>query len=130
MKNGIKNHQSILDKLNIQQLNPMQEKMQLAFEKESDIVLLSPTGTGKTLAFLLPIIAALDRKCTEIQVLILVPSRELALQIEQVVREMGTGYKTNAVYGGRSGSEDRIDLKHTSAILIGTPGRIADHLSK
>lgn len=130
MKNGIKNHQSILDKLNIQQLNPMQEKMQLAFEKGPDIILLSPTGTGKTLAFLLPIIAALDRKCTEVQVLILVPSRELALQIEQVVQEMGTGYKTNAVYGGRSGSEDRIDLKHTPTILIGTPGRIADHLSK
>jgi len=125
-----KNHQNILDKLNIQQLNPMQEKMQLAFEKDSDIVLLSPTGTGKTLAFLLPIIAALDTKCTEVQVLILVPSRELAIQIEQVIREMGTGFKTNAVYGGRSGSEDRIDLKHTPTLLIGTPGRIADHMRK
>jgi superfamily II DNA/RNA helicase len=130
MTSTTKNHQNILDKLNIQQLNPMQEKMKLAFEKSSDIVLLSPTGTGKTLAFLLPIIASLDKNCSGVQVLILVPSRELALQIEQVTREMGTGFKTNAVYGGRSGSEDRIDLKHTPAILIGTPGRVADHMRK
>jgi superfamily II DNA/RNA helicase len=92
--------------------------------------LLSPTGTGKTLAFLLPIIAELEINCSEIQVLIVVPSRELAIQIEQVIREMGTGYKANAVYGGRAGSKDRTEIKHRPAILIGTPGRIADHLRR
>ncbi|MFB0906688.1 MAG: DEAD/DEAH box helicase, partial [Spirosomataceae bacterium] len=56
--------------------------------------------------------------------------RELAIQIEQVAREMGTGYKVNAFYGGRSFNKDRIDLKHPPAILIGTPGRIADHLRR
>jgi len=62
--------------------------------------------------------------------LILAPSRELAIQIEQVARNMGTGYKVNAVYGGRSGSQDRLDLRHLPAVLIGTPGRIADRLRR
>ena len=125
-----KNQKNILSKLNIEQLNPMQEEAQQAIHSGSEIVLLSPTGTGKTLAFMLPIIAELDAKCAEIQVLILVPSRELAIQIEQVIREMGTGYKTNAFYGGRNFSKDRMDLNHPPAILIGTPGRISDHIKR
>ena len=56
--------------------------------------------------------------------------KELAIQIEQVVREMGAGIKVNAVYGGRSGAKDKIDLKHQPAILISTPGRMADHLEE
>ena len=125
-----KNQEEILEKLKIEKLNPMQIEAQSTIESNSNIVLLSPTGTGKTLAFLLPIIQDLDINCSEIQALIVVPSRELAIQIEQVIREMGTGFKANAVYGGRAGSQDKIDLKHRPAILIGTPGRIADHLRK
>jgi len=125
-----KNQKNILSKLNIEQLNPMQEEAQQAIHSGSEIVLLSPTGTGKTLAFMLPIIAELDAKCADVQVLILVPSRELAIQIEQVIREMGTGYKTNAFYGGRNFSKDRMDLNHPPAILIGTPGRISDHIMR
>ncbi|MDA3892987.1 MAG: DEAD/DEAH box helicase [Salinivirgaceae bacterium] len=128
MINEKKNHENILSKLSIEKLNEMQLEAQKAIENNPDIVLLSPTGTGKTLAFLLPIIAALDAACKDVQVLILVPSRELAIQIEQVIREMGTGYKTNAVYGGRAGSQDRIDLKQAPTILVGTPGRVADHM--
>jgi superfamily II DNA/RNA helicase len=130
MSSTIKSQKEILDKLRIETLNPMQEEAQSAILSNADIVLISPTGTGKTLAFLLPIISALDANCSEIQTLIIVPSRELAIQIEQVIREMGAGYKTNAVYGGRAGSKDRIDLKHRPAILIGTPGRIADHIRR
>ncbi|MBL6964755.1 MAG: DEAD/DEAH box helicase, partial [Bacteroidetes bacterium] len=130
MSSTIKNQQKILDKLDIEKLNPMQEEAQLTIKSNSEVVLLSPTGTGKTLAFLLPIITELDVDCPEVQVLIIVPSRELSIQIEQVIREMGSGYKTNAVYGGRAGSQDKIDLKHRPAILIGTPGRIADHLRR
>lgn len=126
----IKNQRNILDKLNIEKLNPMQEEAQMAIHSNPEIVLLSPTGTGKTLAFLMPVIQELDPECQEIQVLILAPSRELAIQIEQVTREMGTGYKTNAVYGGRAGSQDKIDLKHRPAILIGTPGRVADRIRR
>ena len=62
----------------------------------------------------------MDRKCSEVQAVIIVPSRELAIQIEQVAREMGAGIKVNAVYGGRSGAKDKIDLKHRPAILIST----------
>jgi len=130
MSGTIKNQKNILDKLGIKKLNSMQEEAHFAIHSTANIVLLSPTGTGKTLAFLLPVIAELDARCAEIQALILVPSRELALQIEQVTREMGTGYKTNAVYGGRSGFQDKIDLKHRPAILIGTPGRVADHMRR
>ncbi|WP_108804526.1 DEAD/DEAH box helicase [Aquimarina sp. Aq107] len=130
MSTIVKNQQLILQKLGIEKLNPMQEEAKLAISSSDNIVLLSPTGTGKTLAFLLPIIEALDKNCTEIQTLILVPSRELAIQIEQVARDMGTGYKINAVYGGRAGSQDRLDLKHRPAILIGTPGRVADRLRR
>ena len=130
MTSPIKNQTNILDKLNIEKLNVMQEETQEAILSNPEIVLLSPTGTGKTLAFLLPIISELDINCPEVQVLIVVPSRELAIQIEQVIREMGTGYKANAVYGGRAGSKDKTEMKHRPAILVGTPGRIADHLRR
>ncbi len=129
MANTIKNRVEILQKLNIQQLNPMQEEALSVINNTTNTVLLSPTGTGKTLAFLLPLIDKLDPELKEIQALILVPSRELAIQIEQVIRSMGSGYKVNAVYGGRAMSKDKIELKHTPAILIGTPGRIADHFN-
>ena len=130
MSGKIKDQQAILQKLGIAELNPMQLAAKKAISKNDEIVLLSPTGTGKTLAFLLPIIFNLDPDINEAQVLILVPSRELAIQIEQVVREMGSGFKANAVYGGRAGSKDKIELKHAPAILIGTPGRIADHFRR
>ena len=127
MSDTIKEQEAILNKLNIYQLNPMQEEAIPTIERVKNTILLSPTGTGKTLAFLLPIINNLDITCKEVQALILVPSRELAIQIEQVIRNMGSGYKVNAVYGGRPISKDKIELKHTPAILIGTPGRIDDH---
>ena len=125
-----KSQAEILSKLGIEQLNPMQLAAKEAIESSDEVILLSPTGTGKTLAFLLPLIEHLTSACEEIQLVILVPSRELAIQIEQVMREMGTGYKVNAVYGGRAGSKDRIEIKHRPAVLIGTPGRVADHLRR
>ena len=79
--------------------------------------------------FYCQLLKALDPNSSEVQALILVPSRELAIQIEQVVRNMGSGFKVNAVYGGRPMSKDKIELKHVPAILIGTPGRIADHFA-
>jgi len=130
MSTNHKNQEQILNKLGIKELNNMQVEAQHAIHSQSEIILLSPTGTGKTLAFLLPIISQLDYELDEIQAMILVPARELALQIEQVVREMGSGFKTNAVYGGRAGVKDRNDLKHPPAILIGTPGRVADHIRR
>lgn len=125
-----KNQQQILAKLGITALNEMQEATQLAIHASKEVVLLSPTGTGKTLAFLLPVIAELNPNIHEVQLLIVVPSRELAIQIEQVARTMGTGYKIHAAYGGQSFNTDRQAIKHRPAILIGTPGRLADHLRR
>ena len=130
MQKTKKSQKMILEKLRIDQLNPMQEEAKQVIHSQNDIILLSPTGTGKTLAFLLPIIAELKDDCQHIQVMILVPSRELAIQIDQVIKEMGTGYKSNAVYGGRAGSKEKLELKTPPTILVGTPGRVADHLRR
>ncbi len=130
MANPIKSQEEILQKLNIQELNPMQKEAIPLIENKANTLLLSPTGTGKTLAFSLPLLNMLDSESEEVQALILVPSRELAIQIEQVIRSMGSGYKVNAVYGGRPVSKDKIEIKHNPAILIGTPGRILDHFNR
>ena len=129
MANTIKDQQDILTKLNIHTLNPMQEEAIAVIETTANTVLLSPTGTGKTLGFSLPLLKSLDSDCDDIQALILVPTRELAIQIEQVIRTMGSGFKVNAVYGGRPMSKDKIEIKHNPAVLIGTPGRILDHFN-
>lgn len=126
----VKSITEILQKLGIEKLNPMQISTQQAFEKHDEIVLLSPTGTGKTLAFLLPLLSELDSEQGKIQALIIVPTRELAIQIETVLRELGSGFKVNAVYGGRAGTKDKIDLQQAPQILIGTPGRVADHIRR
>ena len=125
----VKTQEDILAKLNIYELNEMQQKAISTIDETTNTVILSPTGTGKTLGFLLPTLKLIEPDNKEIQVLILVPSRELAIQIEQVIREMGTGLKVNAVYGGRSMAKDKTELKHIPSILIGTPGRIADHFA-
>ncbi len=130
MANNIKAQQDILEKLKIYSLNPMQEEALGIIKENTNTILLSPTGTGKTLAFLLPLLEQLDPESKEVQALIIVPSRELAIQIEHVIREMGSGYKANAIYGGRAISKDKIELKHTPSILIGTPGRLADHIEQ
>ncbi|WP_304233757.1 DEAD/DEAH box helicase [Jiulongibacter sediminis] len=126
----VKSTTEILQKLGIKELNQMQLATQEALEKHEEVVLLSPTGTGKTLAFLLPLLGKLNLDEEKIQALIIVPSRELAIQIETVLREIGSGFKVNAVYGGRAGSKDKIDLQHSPQILIGTPGRVADHIRR
>jgi len=126
----MKNTQRLIKKLGIEKLNEMQGEAHLAITECSEVVLLSPTGTGKTLAFVLPLLDLIDPAVEDIQALILAPSRELALQIEQVVRDLGTGLKVNAVYGGRPMTKDKMEIKHRPHILIGTPGRVADHLRR
>lgn len=130
MSKEIKDRKAILQKMGIENLNSMQLAAHKAIIANPAVVLLSPTGSGKTLAFLLPVLELLSQQEEGVQVLILVPSRELAIQIEQVTREMGSGHKVNAVYGGRAFSKDKEELSHPPAILIGTPGRVADHLRR
>ena len=104
--------------------------MAKAFVENDEIMLLSPTGSGKTLAFLLPILAQLNPEIDQVQALVLAPSRELALQIEEVFKSMKTPYKVNCCYGGHAMKVERNNLSNPPAVLIGTPGRIADHLDK
>ena len=128
----MKNHHSnnILLNLGIESLNDMQVAAQETILRDNNVLLLSPTGSGKTLAFLLPIFEILEPEVKGIQCLILVPSRELALQIEQVWKKMGTDYKVNVCYGGHSIDTEIKNLSNPPAVLIGTPGRIADHLDR
>ena len=98
--------------------------------KNGDVILLSPTGSGKTLGFLLPLLATLDTNIPTVQAMILVPSRELALQIEQVFRAIGSGFKVNCCYGGHPVKTEINNLSQPPAVLIGTPGRIGHHLRR
>jgi len=126
------NHHSnnILLNLGFESLNEMQVAAQEAILEESNVLLLSPTGSGKTLAFLMPIFEMLQPEILSVQCLIIVPSRELGLQIEQVWKKMGTGYKANVCYGGHSIDTEIKNLSNPPAVLIGTPGRIADHIDR
>lgn len=100
----------------------------IAAAGNSDTILLSPTGSGKTLAFLLPVVSRLRSGVIGVQALVVVPSRELALQIEQVFRQMGTDFKVNSCYGGHPVRTEKNNLIQPPAILIGTPGRLVYHL--
>lgn len=120
--------EKILEKLKITSLNEMQQASLAATGKGSDVVLLAPTGSGKTLGFLFPLLNNLNADVKGVQALVLVPSRELALQIEQVFKQMGTGFKVNCCYGGHPVKTERNNLEQPPAVLIGTPGRIAYHL--
>lgn len=121
----------ILHNLKIQELTPMQEAAKEAYQSTKDLVLLSPTGSGKTLAFLLPLVQTLKAEIQDVQALVLVPSRELALQIETVFKSMGTPFKAMSCYGGRPTMEEHRTMKGIHpAVIIGTPGRMNDHLSK
>lgn len=118
-----------LSNTGIEALNEMQQAV-LDAGTTKDMVLLSPTGSGKTLAFLLPLLTTLTDEDKKIQALIIAPSRELALQIETVFRSLGAGYKVNCCYGGHPIRTEKKSLEHPPTVLIGTPGRILDHLER
>jgi ATP-independent RNA helicase DbpA len=122
--------EKVLGNLKIASLNEMQLAAIAATDKGKDVVLLAPTGSGKTLGFLLPVLKNLNAATKGVQALVLVPSRELALQIEQVFKQMGTGFKVNCCYGGHPVKTEKNNFEQPPAVLIGTPGRIAYHLRK
>lgn len=121
----------ILRNLRIEQLTPMQEAARDAYQSDKDLVLLSPTGSGKTLAFLLPLVQSLKADVQGVQAVVLVPSRELALQIETVFKSMNVPFKAMSCYGGRPAMEEHRTMKGIlPTVIIGTPGRMNDHLRK
>jgi ATP-independent RNA helicase DbpA len=119
-----------LSNLQIEALNEMQLAALEANKNANEVVLLSDTGSGKTLAFLLPVTQLLDKDKRVTQALIIVPSRELALQIEQVFKKMGTGFKITCCYGGHLRETEENNLKQAPALIVGTPGRLADHIRR
>lgn len=122
---------SILQRLKIDALNNMQNEALERFQSDKDLILLSPTGSGKTLAFSLLVEKIIQKdKKNEVQVLIVVPTRELALQIESVVKSVIKGQKVLCVYGGHDTMTEKNALKEAPSILIGTPGRIIYHLER
>jgi superfamily II DNA/RNA helicase len=120
----------ILNAFKITALNHMQLAAIEAFKTPNDIILLSNTGSGKTLAFLLPLLELIDAQLQVTQAMIIVPSRELALQIEQVFKTMGTGLKVTCCYGGHLRETEENNLLEAPALIIGTPGRLADHIRR
>ena len=112
-------------------LNPMQKETLEAWSAHDEIVLYSPTGTGKTLAFTASLVLDLSTETAwNPQALIITPSRELAQQVSETIRSLAQGFKVTCVYGGHRVEEERISLNPAPAILVGTPGRILDHMKR
>ena len=129
--------QDILNKLRISQLNEMQQHAAEAITgSDGDVVLLSPTGTGKTLAYLLPLVQLINGQSSMVNgqwptALVITPGRELALQSDQVLKSMGCGVRSAACYGGRAAMDEHRVLREVRPqIVFGTPGRLNDHLGK
>ena len=122
--------EEVLKKLGIQ-LNDMQLEAGKAINGAGkDVVILSPTGTGKTLAYLLPLAERLDRS-GDVQAVVLVPGRELAQQSLNVWKSLGTGLRAAACYGGRPAMDEHRELRRVQPQLVfATPGRLRDHLQK
>jgi superfamily II DNA/RNA helicase len=120
----------VLKNLKFESLNPIQNAMISSDLKSNNIVLLAPTGSGKTVAFLLPLLHHIDSNITGIQAIIISPSRELSLQTELVFRSMGTGFKVNCCYGGHSMKTELKNFSEPPVVLVGTPGRIAAHIRR
>lgn len=122
--------EAILAALQIRELNPMQVASLEANREHHHVILLSATGSGKTLAYLLPVLEQIDPAKRTTQALVVVPSRELALQIEQVFKKMSTGLKVTCCYGGHLRETEENNLREAPALIIGTPGRLADHIRR
>lgn len=122
---------AITQKLGIK-LNEMQnDAVKAILHGDKDVVILSPTGSGKTLAYLLPLSQLLDEKLDALQMMVITPGRELASQSALVLKDMGTGLRGMACYGGRPAMDEHKLIKQVKPqVVFGTPGRLNDHLDK
>lgn len=130
MQNKTWSTESILASVGIDALNEMQLASISANKSHDNVILLSDTGSGKTIGFLLPVLERLDAAVTKTQAMVIVPSRELALQIEQVFKKMATPFKVTCCYGGHLRETEENNLVEPPALLVGTPGRLADHIRR
>ena len=118
----------LLTKLGLPSFNGMQLQVFEKAKSSRNLMLIAPTGSGKTLAFLIPILRRLRPEGRGVQALIVTPSRELALQIEQVFKSLKSNYKVSCFYGGHSLKIEQSSLSEAASVVIGTPGRLADHI--
>ena len=121
----------VIEKLDIT-LNEMQEATSKAIlHSNKDVIVLSPTGSGKTYAYLLPLVELLDPTKDEVQAVVLVPGRELAKQSANVVQDIKSGLRVMALYGGRPTMDEHREMRNVKPqIIFATPGRLNDHLDK
>lgn len=111
------------------QLLPLQENALKAVEKSNKLQLYAPTGSGKTIAFFCALLAAKNNYKWD-KALVIVPTRELALQIGEVFTQLKTGMKSLVCYGGHSFKSEVNSIQGNPEVIIGTPGRIADHIRR
>lgn len=125
--------QEAISDLGFEKATPIQSESIPVLLEGHDLVGLSQTGSGKTLAFAIPAVETCDISSKKTQVLVLAPTRELALQTEKVFNDILKGSKgifVTSIYGGSAISNQIRDLKRGAQIVIGTPGRIMDHLKR
>jgi len=120
--------QAVKDRMGITELNGMQRQAISAWKTGGgDLVLYSPTGTGKTLAFAMCVLQALKPPMQQLQAVVLAPSRELVLQTAEILRALSDGYKVTPCYGGHAVADEKSSLTVTPDIIVATPGRLLDH---
>lgn len=120
-----------ISRIGIDSLNAMQQDMLEASRRHDTIVLLSPTGSGKTLAYLLPVLERIDAAVPSLQAVVLVPSRELAMQTAAVAKAICPDSRPMACYGGRPAMDEHRMMRGLQPrIVVATPGRMIDHLAK
>ncbi|MDE6018817.1 MAG: DEAD/DEAH box helicase [Muribaculaceae bacterium] len=119
-----------IKKLGIEEINDMQKRSMAAASETKEIILVAPTGSGKTVAFTLPMLKWLNPPTGRVQSIIIAPSRELVIQIAGVVRELASGFKVTALYGGHNVDDEVNTLSVTPDIIVATPGRLLDHLKR
>ncbi|ADT98324.1 DEAD/DEAH box helicase [Mycolicibacterium gilvum] len=112
--------------------SPIQAATIPAMLEGSDVVGLAQTGTGKTAAFAIPILSKIDTESRNTQALVLAPTRELALQVAEAFGRYGAQLRVNVlpIYGGSSYVPQLAGLKRGAQVVVGTPGRVIDHLEK
>lgn len=122
----------VLNKQGIKVATPAQEKAIPAIFKGRDVIAKSQTGTGKTLAYLLPLVQRIQTERDEVQALILTPTRELSKQVFDVLKSLASvrGVDAADVIGGRTIENQIQKLKRNPHVIIGTPGRLLDHIRR
>jgi len=122
-----------LSRLGYETPTPIQAQAIPTLLSGRDVVGLAETGTGKTAAFTLPMLQRIDPSAAHVQALILAPTRELALQVSEAVRSYAQsmpGVRVLPVYGGQGYNVQLSGLKRGAHVVVGTPGRVIDHLDR